>query len=98
MSVKYESASDLAQALRRAADAHGEYEKEIGREDSDWPSWYAQYMAKEQAEGPSPRFAHLPERVDLKDTIAGQQTDPPGDPEGGRDTDRDFMLRYGGAG
>ena len=42
------SASDLADALRRAAAAHGEHEKEIGREDPDWPSWYAEYMVREQ--------------------------------------------------
>jgi hypothetical protein len=40
-------------------------------------------------------FRHLPEPVDLDDTIATHETDPPPDPEGGRDTERDFMLRYG---
>ena len=42
------SASTLADALRRAAAAHGEHEKEIGQEDADWPSWYAEYMVREQ--------------------------------------------------
>jgi hypothetical protein len=45
----FDSASDLAQALRRAAAAHGEHEKRIGREDPDWPDWYAEYMVREQA-------------------------------------------------
>ncbi len=45
----YNSASELAEALRRAAAAHGEHEKRIGAEDPDWPSWYADYMVREQA-------------------------------------------------
>ena len=43
------SASDLAQALRRAAAAHGEHEKRTGEEDANWPDWYAEYMVAEQA-------------------------------------------------
>lgn len=98
MTVTFDSADDLAQALRRAATAHGEYETEIGRADPDWPSWYAHYMERDQVERQSQRFTHLPERVDPRDMISSHQTEPPRDPEGGRDTDRDFMLRYGGAG
>ena len=45
----FASASDLSEALRRAAAAHGEHEARIGREDPDWPDWYAEYMAQEQA-------------------------------------------------
>jgi predicted enzyme related to lactoylglutathione lyase len=45
----FASASDLAKALRRAAAAHGEHEARIGREDPDWPDWYAEYMVREQA-------------------------------------------------
>jgi catechol 2,3-dioxygenase-like lactoylglutathione lyase family enzyme len=43
------SAGDLAQALRRAAAAHGEHEKRIGEADANWPDWYAEYMVREQA-------------------------------------------------
>ena len=43
------SASDLASALRRAAAAHGEHEKRIGKADANWPDWYATYMVAEQA-------------------------------------------------
>lgn len=46
MSTSYESVSDLAEALRRAAAAHGEHEKRIGAEDPDWPDWYAEYMVR----------------------------------------------------
>ncbi|MET8308444.1 hypothetical protein [Micromonospora sp. NPDC005173] len=36
----------LLDALKRAAEAHGEYEKELGRTDPDWPQWYAQHMTR----------------------------------------------------
>ena len=45
----YASASDLSQALRRAAAAHGEHEARTGEADPNWPDWYAEYMVREQA-------------------------------------------------
>jgi predicted enzyme related to lactoylglutathione lyase len=45
----YASAGDLEKALARAAAAHGEHEQRTGEADPDWPSWYADYMVKEQA-------------------------------------------------
>ena len=53
----YVSTADLEAALRRAKAAHSEHEKRSGRShllhrsdhDEDWPSWYASYMAAEQA-------------------------------------------------
>jgi catechol 2,3-dioxygenase-like lactoylglutathione lyase family enzyme len=45
----YSSANDLADAMRRAAAAHGEHEKRIGAADPNWPDWYASYMVSEQA-------------------------------------------------
>jgi predicted enzyme related to lactoylglutathione lyase len=47
--TSFASASELSAALRRAAAAHGEHEARIGREDPDWPDWYAEYMVREQA-------------------------------------------------
>jgi len=44
--VVYDSAPELEQALRDAAAAHGEHERELGHEDQDWPSWYAAHMAR----------------------------------------------------
>jgi catechol 2,3-dioxygenase-like lactoylglutathione lyase family enzyme len=44
----YDSASDLQEALIRAATAHGEHEKRTGEYDEQWPVWYAQYMLAEQ--------------------------------------------------
>jgi catechol 2,3-dioxygenase-like lactoylglutathione lyase family enzyme len=45
----YESASDLADAMRRAAAAHGEHEARTGQADENWPAWYAEYMVRERA-------------------------------------------------
>jgi catechol 2,3-dioxygenase-like lactoylglutathione lyase family enzyme len=45
----FASASDLANAMRRAEAAHGEHEKRTGQGDANWPDWYAKYMAAEQA-------------------------------------------------
>ena len=47
--TSFGSASDLAEAMRRASAAHGEHEKRIGQADPDWPDWYAAYMVAEQA-------------------------------------------------
>jgi catechol 2,3-dioxygenase-like lactoylglutathione lyase family enzyme len=43
----FHSAAALADALRRAAAAHGEHEKQTGQQDSNWPDWYAQYIFKQ---------------------------------------------------
>src|SRR5277367_5004147 len=40
MPTTYDSADELATALRRAAAAHGRHEEEIGHADPDWPDWY----------------------------------------------------------
>ncbi len=47
--TSFGSAHDLASALRRAEAAHGEHEKRTGKRDENWPDWYAEYMAAEQA-------------------------------------------------
>ena len=49
MHATYDSANDLAAALRRAEQAHGRHEEEIGHRDQDWRDPYAPYMADEQA-------------------------------------------------
>ncbi|OCK59647.1 VOC family protein [Bradyrhizobium sp. LMTR 3] len=46
----FNSSADLASALRRAAAAHGEYEKRNGgQHDENWPDWYAEYIVREQS-------------------------------------------------
>jgi catechol 2,3-dioxygenase-like lactoylglutathione lyase family enzyme len=51
----FTSAAALAAAMRRAAAAHGEHEKRIGKHDTTgWPDWYAEYIAAEQAGKPLP--------------------------------------------
>jgi hypothetical protein len=34
----------LAALLRETEQAHGAYERQLGRRDEDWPAWYAHYM------------------------------------------------------
>jgi catechol 2,3-dioxygenase-like lactoylglutathione lyase family enzyme len=50
----FTSSTELAAALRRAAAAHGEHEKRIGKRDEDWPDWYADYIVREQSGQPLP--------------------------------------------
>jgi len=47
---------------------------------------------------PSARFSSLPERIRPEDMTTAQETEPPPDPEMGRDTDHDFMMRNLGGG
>jgi catechol 2,3-dioxygenase-like lactoylglutathione lyase family enzyme len=55
--TSYVSSADLEAALRRAEAAHREHEKHNGGShlfhrsdrDTNWPAWYASYMAAEQA-------------------------------------------------
>ena len=35
---------ELAQLLKAAESAHGEYERDLGERDEDWPTWYAGYI------------------------------------------------------
>jgi catechol 2,3-dioxygenase-like lactoylglutathione lyase family enzyme len=51
----YASANDLSQALQRAAAAHGQHEARTGQADPNWPTWYAEYMVREQAGEELPR-------------------------------------------
>jgi predicted enzyme related to lactoylglutathione lyase len=53
--TSFGSAHDLADAMTRAAAAHGEHEKRIGKADPDWPDWYATHMVAEQAGAGLPR-------------------------------------------
>jgi catechol 2,3-dioxygenase-like lactoylglutathione lyase family enzyme len=50
----FNSSSELAAALRRAAAAHGEHEKRVGKQEDEWPDWYADYIVREQAGKPLP--------------------------------------------
>ncbi|GAB4057372.1 VOC family protein [Catellatospora paridis] len=51
----FTSTTDLATAMRRASQAHGEHEKRIGGADPDWPDWYAAYMVAEASGAPLPQ-------------------------------------------
>ena len=53
--TSFASASDLANAFRRASAAHGEHEaRNGGQRDENWPDWYAEYMVAEQSGKPLP--------------------------------------------
>ena len=53
--TSFASEADLATAMRRASEAHGEHEKRNGgQRDENWPDWYAEYMVAEQAGKPLP--------------------------------------------
>ena len=57
----------------------------------------ADEVDQDAGEAPQPdsqRFKRLPKRIRLEDTVESQDTRVAQDPEGGRDTDRDFMIRY----
>jgi hypothetical protein len=41
---------ELAELLREAERAHGEYERGLGQRDEDWPSWYARYILERLGE------------------------------------------------
>jgi hypothetical protein len=47
--TSFVSLNDLADALRRAAAAHGRFEARVGQADENWPNWYAEYMGREQS-------------------------------------------------
>ena len=46
----------------------------------------------------SGRFSRLPEPIRPEDMVEETDTRPVPDPEGGRATDQDFLIRYGVAG
>ncbi len=48
-STSFGSVGDLAAALERAEQAHGEHEQRTGERDVNWPAWYAAYMVAEQS-------------------------------------------------
>jgi catechol 2,3-dioxygenase-like lactoylglutathione lyase family enzyme len=52
--TSFTSTADLVAALQRAAAAHGEHERRIGKHDDEWPIWYADYIVSEQAGRPLP--------------------------------------------
>jgi catechol 2,3-dioxygenase-like lactoylglutathione lyase family enzyme len=44
----FNSAAELAGALRRAEIAHGEHEKRTGKRDANWADWYSEYIIRAQ--------------------------------------------------
>jgi catechol 2,3-dioxygenase-like lactoylglutathione lyase family enzyme len=67
----FASATDLADAMRRAAAAHGEHEKRTGQADPNWPDWYAHYMVSEQTGAETAPLIHSSPRAP-EDNRSGQ--------------------------
>ena len=44
------TAEELAAELRAAEAAHGEYERQLGHADPDWPAWYADFIVERLAQ------------------------------------------------
>lgn len=44
MEPLYFTKQDLERLLREAEQAHGDFERSLGRRDENWPSWYADYI------------------------------------------------------
>jgi hypothetical protein len=44
------TAEELAAELRAAEAAHGEYERQLGHADPDWPTWYANFIVERLAQ------------------------------------------------
>lgn len=50
--------------------------------------------SRTEAEAPESPYSTLPPQVRFEDTVASHESAPPPDPNGGRDPETDFMLRY----
>ena len=46
---------ELADLLKETERAHGDYERELGQRDEDWPTWYAGYILDRLASDPRRR-------------------------------------------
>jgi hypothetical protein len=48
---------ELARLLREAERAHGDYERQLGKRDEEWPTWYAEFILDQlraRGTGPGP--------------------------------------------
>jgi hypothetical protein len=62
-----------------------------------WQNWSEEVVAMtERTHNEQRDYRKLPEPVRLENTIATQDAAPPHDPDGDRNPERDFMLRYAG--
>jgi hypothetical protein len=76
MQLAFDSASDLARALQRAADAHAQHEAQTGLPDPDWPSWYAHYLEQEQATREHvPTFPGRPDAAAVPVAVVSSRTE-----------------------
>jgi hypothetical protein len=55
-----------------------------------------QTAARQAESSPATDYSRLPDPIETDETIASHEPTPAPDPDGGRDPERDFMLRYAG--
>ncbi|MCM2417373.1 hypothetical protein G3I60_00095 [Streptomyces sp. SID13666] len=53
-----------------------------------------QRPAEDPAEGRAARFGQLPERIAPEQMVEESPSDPPNDPQFGRNPDNDWLIRY----
>lgn len=58
-------------------------------------NWFRKTKNAQPKPRDAERFKHLPAHVNVRDTIASHPVTTARDPYGGRDTERDFIIRYG---
>jgi hypothetical protein len=76
MRLTFDSASDLARALQRAAEAHAQHEEQTGHPDPNWPSWYARYLEREQASrGHVPAVPERPDGATVPVAVVTSRTE-----------------------
>ncbi len=79
----------------------GPSRKGSGAERRHGAYWGMATIRRHRAPAPAPArralpdFSHLPVRVRAEEMVMTEPVTPAQDPEAGRDTDRDFMFRYG---
>src|SRR5579862_2043963 len=71
--IQFESIADLSEALIRAKDALGKFERRFGRPEANWPLWCAAHMAAEQRLLGRARWGSL--------KVSGHVAPSPADPE-----------------
>ena len=82
--IQFDSIADLSEALTRAKDALGKFERRLGRPEANWPLWCAEHMAAEQG---------LLERTRCSLVkVPGKVEPPPADPEA--DPEEDYWSRH----
>lgn len=74
--ISFTDIASLGGALIRAKDAHVKFESGLGRPDSNWPLWYASYIAMEQGLAVSSSLIPKPRCVGPSCMVVSQTSQP----------------------